>query len=124
MSKEAGLSFEIIYQRHEAVTKDLSQFRKPLANDTRETDGKEYFQNAPVFEVDRQINQLLGQADIKDCDDESPSDKDWELLVLEYVFPERARLVGGFFRLEVERCSFHENRTAVVYREDSSLAES
>ena len=97
-----------LYQRHEAVKKELSQLRKTLANDTRETARREHFHNAPVLEVDRQIKQLLGQSDVEDCDADGSGDEDWELPIPEYVFPERARLVENFYGPEAE--NFDEDK--------------
>ncbi|OJJ83717.1 uncharacterized protein ASPGLDRAFT_1491754 [Aspergillus glaucus CBS 516.65] len=88
--------------------KELSQLRKTLANDTQETARKEHFHNAPVLEVDRQIKQLLGQSDVEDCDADSSGNEDWELLILKYVFPERARLVENFYGPEAE--NFNEDK--------------
>ena len=58
--RKAREPFPYLYQRHEEVKKELSQLRKTLAIDTRQTARKEYFHTAPVLEVDRQIKQLLG----------------------------------------------------------------
>jgi hypothetical protein len=91
-----------LYQRHEAVSKKLSQLRKTLASDTQETTRKDYFHNAPVLEVDRQIKQLLGQPDFEDCDVDSSKDEDWGLPFPEYIFPERARLNENFYGPDAE----------------------
>ncbi|EED14434.1 hypothetical protein TSTA_106440 [Talaromyces stipitatus ATCC 10500] len=77
---------------HEAVTKELSQLRKALATDTQDTARKDYFHNAPVLEVDRQIEQPPGQVDVKDSNSSGFDGEDWELPILKYVFSERARL--------------------------------
>lgn len=100
--------FPHLYRRHEEVKKELSQLRKTLANNTRQTARKEYFHNAPVLEVDRQIKQLLGQSDIDHSDADSSEDENWEPPIPEYVFPERARLVENFYGPEAE--SFDEDR--------------
>ncbi|KAJ5833277.1 hypothetical protein N7474_001588 [Penicillium riverlandense] len=68
----------------------------------KETAQKEYFQNAPVLEVDKQIKQLLGLSDFEDSDVDNSSDEDWELPIPEYVFSERARLVENFYGSEAE----------------------
>ncbi|PYH89774.1 hypothetical protein BO71DRAFT_464394 [Aspergillus ellipticus CBS 707.79] len=86
--EKAREPFPHLYQRHETVKKELSQLRKTVANNTRETARKEYFHNAPVLEVDRQIKQLLGQSDVEDCDPDSSEDEDWELPNPEYNFDE------------------------------------
>jgi predicted nuclease with TOPRIM domain len=66
--RKAREPFSHLYQRHEAVKKELSQLRKSLANNTQQTARKEYFHTAPVLEVDRQIKQLLGQSDVSQSD--------------------------------------------------------
>ncbi|KAL1885235.1 hypothetical protein Plec18167_001892 [Paecilomyces lecythidis] len=105
--KKARELFPHLYEKHETVKKDLSQLRKTLANDTREAARKEYFQNAPVLEVDRQIKLLLGQSDVED-DTDSSGDEECELPVPRYVFPERARLVENFYGSDAE--SFDEDK--------------
>ncbi|RHZ45040.1 uncharacterized protein CDV56_100457 [Aspergillus thermomutatus] len=91
----------------------LKEIKQPLAglakkiekyrtNDTRQTARKEYFHNAPVLEVDKQIKQLLGQSDVDDSDADTSEDEYCELPIPEYVFPERARLVENFYGPEAE----------------------
>lgn len=99
---KARESFPHLHERHEAVKKELSQVRKNLTKDTRETARKEYFHNEPVLEVDRQIKQLLGQSDAESCEDLDSDDEDWDIPIPEYVFPERARLVENFYGPEAE----------------------
>ncbi|KAF7164504.1 hypothetical protein CNMCM6106_001022 [Aspergillus hiratsukae] len=99
---KARESFPHLHERHEAVKKELSQLRKNLAKDTRETARKEYFHNEPVLEVDRQIKQLLGQSYAENCEDGDSDDEDWDIPIPEYVFPERARLVENFYGPEAE----------------------
>jgi len=51
-----------------------------------------YFHTAPVLEIGKQIQQLLeGTKNAEDAD----SGGDWNPPIPEYIFPERARLVGG-----------------------------
>ncbi|KAK2801733.1 hypothetical protein FQN50_007648 [Emmonsiellopsis sp. PD_5] len=100
--------FPHLYLRHEVVNKELSQLRKTLTNNTRQTTREEYFHNAPVLEVDRQIKQLLSQSDAEDCDADNSEDEDWELPIPEYIFPERGRLVENFYGSEAE--NFDEDR--------------
>lgn len=100
--------FPHLYQRHEEVKKELSQLRKTLANNTRQTARKEYFHTAPVLEADRQIKQLLGQSDVDQSDADSSEDEDWELPTPDYVFPERARLVENFYGPKAE--NFDEDK--------------
>ncbi|KAL3428577.1 hypothetical protein BDV09DRAFT_190833 [Aspergillus tetrazonus] len=84
---------KLIEEIYEGVKKELSQLRKSLANNTRETAQKEYFHTAPVLEVDRQINS---------------GDEDWEEPTPDYVFSERARLVENFYGPEAE--NFDEDK--------------
>ncbi|KAI3097945.1 hypothetical protein CBS147333_9183 [Penicillium roqueforti] len=100
--KNAEKSFPHLYQRHKVVDREMTKLRKTLATNTRETARKDYFRNAPVLEVDRQIKQLLGGPDAKSCDADSSDDEDWELPTPTYVFPERARLVENFYGPEAE----------------------
>lgn len=106
--KNAREPFPHLYQRHEDVKKDLAKLRKTLATDTRERARKDYFQNAPVLEIDRQINQLLGESDVEGCDADSSADEDWELPTPTYVFSERARLVENFYGPDAE--NFDEDK--------------
>ncbi|KAI3287650.1 hypothetical protein DTO002I6_7616 [Penicillium roqueforti] len=100
--KNAEKPFPHLYQRHKAVDREMTKLRKTLATDTRETARKDYFRNAPVLEVDRQIKQLLGDPDTESCDADSSDDEDWELPTPTYVFLERARLVENFYGPEAE----------------------
>ncbi|KAJ5438594.1 uncharacterized protein N7458_009592 [Penicillium daleae] len=97
--KNAQKSFPHLYQRHQAVNKELSKLRKALTTDTQEAARKDYFRNAPVLEVDKQIKQLLGESDGTDSSD----DEDWELPTPEYTFSERARLVENFYGPDAEK---------------------
>ena len=77
--------------------------------ETRETARKDYFNNAPVFEVDRQIKQmLLDESDVEERDTDSSAEEDWKLPIPDYVFPERARLVENFYGPDAE--DFHEDK--------------
>ena len=109
--KKARQTFPHLYQRHESLCKELSQLRKTLAKDTKETARKDHFYNAPILEVDRQIKRLLDQADPEDSDVDSPDKKDWELPTPTYIFPERERLVENFYGPDAEN-----------YEEDKLLA--
>jgi hypothetical protein len=74
--KKARQTFLYLYQRHESLCKELSQLRKRLAKDTKETARKGHFYNAPILKVDRQIKRLLGQADPEDSNVDSPDKED------------------------------------------------
>lgn len=101
--KNARDTFPHLFQRHENVKKDLAKLRKTLAIETRETARKDYFNNAPVLEVDRQIKQmLLGESHAEERDADSSAEEDWELPIPDYVFPERARLVENFYGPQAE----------------------
>ncbi|QQK41882.1 hypothetical protein Pdw03_4736 [Penicillium digitatum] len=107
--KNARDTFPHLFQRHETVKKDMAKLRKTLAIETRETARKDYFNNAPVLEVDRQIKQmLLGESDVQERDADSSAEEDWELPIPGYVFPERARLVENFYGPDAE--DFHEDK--------------
>ncbi|KAB8074604.1 hypothetical protein BDV29DRAFT_190849 [Aspergillus leporis] len=75
----AEMLFPQLYQRHEAVSREMTKLHKTLATDTREPARKDYFSNAPVLEVDRQIKQLLGEPDVEPCDADSSDDEDWNM---------------------------------------------
>lgn len=78
--KSARDTFPHLFQRHETVKKDLAKLRKTLAIETRETARKDYFNNAPVLEFDRQIKQMLiGESDVEERDADSSAEEDWEL---------------------------------------------
>lgn len=109
--KKAQQAFPHLYQRHESLCKELSQLRKALAKDTKETTRKDHFYNTPILEVARQIKRLLSQPDRKDRDVDSPDKKDWELPNPAYIFPERERLVASFYGPDAEN-----------YEEDKLLA--
>ncbi|EGC45731.1 conserved hypothetical protein [Histoplasma capsulatum var. duboisii H88] len=98
---------ELMAEMHEAVKKDLAKPQKTLATDTRERARKDYFQNAPVLEINRQINQLLGESDVG-SDADSSADEDWELPIPSYVFFERARLAENFYGPDAE--NFEEDK--------------
>ncbi|EED12255.1 hypothetical protein TSTA_003170 [Talaromyces stipitatus ATCC 10500] len=83
--REAQETYPHLYQRQESISKELSQLRKTLAKDTKETTRKDYFYNASILEVDRQIKQLLSQADPEDRDGEGLDKKEWELPIPKYV---------------------------------------
>jgi Protein of unknown function (DUF3435) len=100
--KKARQLFPHLHQRHESLCKELSQLRKTLAKNTKETARKEHFFNAPILEVDRQIKRLLGQADPEDSDVDSPDKMDWELPTPTYIFPERERLAENFYGPDAE----------------------
>lgn len=103
--KNARLPFPHLYQKHEDVKKEIAKLRKTLANDTREAARKDHFQNAPILEIDRQIEQLLGNSDEASkeaSDDENSGDEAWNLPNPQYVFAERARLVENFYGPDAE----------------------
>jgi Protein of unknown function (DUF3435) len=102
--RDAQGPFPFLYQRHDKVSKKLSRLRKSLRDDTRQIARNKYFHTEPVLEIDRQIKQLLGKSDAEDygADSTKDGDEDWQLPILEYVFPERARLVESFYGSEAE----------------------
>lgn len=74
--KNAEKPFPHLYQRHKAVDREMTKLRKTLVTDTREMARKDYFRNAPVLKVDRQIKQLLGDPDAESYDADSSGDED------------------------------------------------
>ena len=108
---KAQESCPCLHKRHEAVKKELSQVRKDLTKDTRETARREYFHDEPV---NRQIKQLLSQSNVENCKDVDSNSKDWDIPILEYVFPERARLMENFYGPEVE-CFNADKLTCTMY---------
>ncbi|RAO74324.1 uncharacterized protein BHQ10_010336 [Talaromyces amestolkiae] len=100
--KKAEKPFPHLYQKHESLCKELSQLRKTLAKDIKNTARKEHFHNAPILEVARQIKRLLGELDSEDSDVDRPDKRDWELPIPTYIFPERERLVDYFYGPDAE----------------------
>ncbi|RHZ51562.1 uncharacterized protein CDV56_106148 [Aspergillus thermomutatus] len=92
------------YELHKSLpmTYDSSRQALQALTSIKGTKQKEYFHNAPVLEVDKQIKQLLGQSDVDDCDADTSEDECCELAIPEYVFPEQARLVENFYGPEAE----------------------
>jgi PAS domain-containing protein len=105
--------FPDLYRRHDEISKKLTKLRKVLRDNTQQTARKDYFHTAPVLEIDRQIQQLLGKSGAEDCDVDSAEDgdEDWRPPVPDYVFPERARLVESFYGPDGE--CFDEDRLLV-----------
>jgi hypothetical protein len=103
--KNARISFLYLYQRYKDVKKEIAKLRKRLSTDIWEAARKDYFQNAPILDIDRQIRQLLGSSDEasnKASDDENSGDESWELLNPKYLFAERARQVENFYGTDAE----------------------
>ncbi|ODM19121.1 hypothetical protein SI65_05738 [Aspergillus cristatus] len=102
--------FPDLYQRHDEISRKLTKLRKALQDNTQQTARKDYFHTAPVLEIDRQIQQLLGKSGAENCDDDSTKDgdEDWQPPIPDYIFPERARLVESFYGPEGE--CFDEDR--------------
>jgi Protein of unknown function (DUF3435) len=89
--------FPDLYQKHDEITKRLAKLRKTLRDDTKQTSGKEYFHNAPVLEIDNQIEQLLDKSDVEALLDDIEDDEEDALPIPEYIFPERGRLMEPFY---------------------------
>ncbi|BCR88235.1 uncharacterized protein ACHE_40799A [Aspergillus chevalieri] len=96
--------FPDLYQRHDEISRKLTKLRKALQDNTQQTARKDYFHTAPILEIDRQIQQLLGKSGAENCDADSTKDgnEDWQPPILDYIFPERAHLVESFYSLEGE----------------------
>ncbi|KAI9045815.1 uncharacterized protein KD926_007118 [Aspergillus affinis] len=108
--QDARNHFPDLCQRHDEISRKLTKLRKALRDNTRQTARKDHFHTAPVLEIDRQIQQLLGKSGAENCDTDSTKDgdEDWQPPIPDYVFPEKARLVESFYGPEGE--CFDEDR--------------
>ncbi|KAL2868373.1 uncharacterized protein BJX67DRAFT_371439 [Aspergillus lucknowensis] len=59
---------------------------------------REYFHNAPVLEIDKQIKQMLGQSDVEQSNADSSKDEDWELPIPEYNF-DKDKLLARYIQV-------------------------
>lgn len=55
-----------------------------------------------MLKVNRQIKQLLSQSDAEIYEDLNSNNKDWDIPILEYIFPKWAWLVENFYGPEAE----------------------
>ena len=66
-------------QNARGVQKSLVRLRKTLRDGTKQSTRRDYFRNAPVLEIDRQIEELLGKCDpgvVQVLDDVADDEKD------------------------------------------------
>jgi hypothetical protein len=93
--------FPELYSKHDEADKELTRLRKIFRDEAKAKARKDYFHSAPVLEIDKQIDLLLG-GDVIPDESEDP----WNPPISEYIFAERARLVDAFYGPEAE--SFDE----------------
>jgi hypothetical protein len=94
-----------LYQKHEQVCKRLQKARKRLYQEAKEKIKEQYFNNIPIIEVNKQINQLQGNSDLElsDIEDNDKNeDNSEEPDPPKYVFQERARIVEAFYGPDAE----------------------
>jgi hypothetical protein len=63
---------------------------------------EDYFDTMPGVEIDKQIDQLLGESSNIDSADASKISEEWNPPIPEYPFVERARIVDAFFGPDAE----------------------
>ena len=91
-----------LYQQHEEVCKRLEKVRRTFRQEAKQKMREEYYRTMPTIEVNKQIDQLLGNPDGHWSDSEE-DDEDWNPQIPEYVFQERARIVDAFYGPDAER---------------------
>jgi Protein of unknown function (DUF3435) len=89
-----------LYQRHQGVCRELARVRDALRREAWVKTKKEYHSVMPAIEVDKQIDQLLGQT--SNMDTSTTEDMEWNPRTPEYVFAEQARIVDTYYGLEAE----------------------
>jgi hypothetical protein len=84
--------FPELYWRHDEVNKELTQVWKIFWDEVKVKTQDDYFHSTLVYEIDRQIEQLLGEAkpDIKGKI-ANESKEDWNRLIPKYVFAKRVQ---------------------------------
>jgi hypothetical protein len=88
-----------LHKQHGKVCKSLEKARRTLRQETKRSTREKYYHTMPTIEVDKQIDQLLGNSNGQWSDGE---DEDWNPPIPGYVFPERARIVDAFYGPEAE----------------------
>jgi hypothetical protein len=87
------------YREHETVVKELVRVRAVCRRERKAEFRQDYFETMPVAEIDKQIDQLLGESrDIYSAD----ATEEWNPSVPEYPFVERARIADAFFGPDAE----------------------
>jgi hypothetical protein len=87
------------YQEHETVVKELARVRAVYKREKKVEFREDYFDIIPGIEIDKQIDQLLGESSNIDSADAS---EEWNPPIPEYPFVERARIADAFFGPDTE----------------------
>ena len=83
------------FQEHEAAVKELVRVRAIHRREKKIEFREDYFDTMPGIEIDKQIDQLLGETADTNSSDESA--EEWMPPVPEYPFIERVRIADPFF---------------------------
>ena len=97
-----------LHEQHKEAGRSIERVRRRLRQEAKRSSREKYYQTMPTIEVDKQIDQLLGNGQL-----DSEDDEDWNPPIPEYVFPERARIVDAFYGPEAETL---EGEAAVARR--------
>jgi hypothetical protein len=84
------------FKEHEVVVRELTRVRSVHRREKKVEYREGYFETMPGVEIDKQIDQLLGETADTDSSDEST--EEWMPPVPEYPFIERARNRGRILR--------------------------
>lgn len=85
-------------QAHSEVGKEIKRVKQALRREANAKVRNEYFEEAPVLELKKQIQQLKqGSSATKDSEQIDTGAEEWEPPVPEYVFQERARIADAFW---------------------------
>jgi Protein of unknown function (DUF3435) len=88
------------YKAQEVVVRELTRIRAIHRREKMVKVRDDYFESMPSIEIDKQIDQLLGETADTDSSDEST--EEWMPPVPEYPFVERARIADAFFGPDAE----------------------
>jgi Protein of unknown function (DUF3435) len=87
------------YREHETAVKELARVRAIHRRERKAEFRQDYFETMPVAEIDKQIDQLLGESpDIHSVD----MTEEWNPPIPEYPFVERAHIADAFFGPDAE----------------------
>jgi Protein of unknown function (DUF3435) len=89
------------YREHEAAVKKLARVRAVHRRERKAGFRQDYFEIMPVLEIDKQIDQLLGETADTNLSDES-TDDEWNPPTPDYPFVERERIADAFFGPDAE----------------------
>ena len=87
------------YLAHEALVKELARVRAVYRREKKVEFREDYFDTMPSVEIDKQIDQLLGNSTNTDSEDVK---EEWNPPIPEYPFVERARIADAFFGPDAE----------------------